>query len=128
MVPPNRLAPLTDAASTLRILGRKSRSAVAPNSAIAHSGCHSGQSGKSWYGCRKYFGALSVCTARSAVDRMRNTNHSSADRYAITPLMNTARCATCSPLSRKRRKFIRLPWHQRRSRDSSSTRFGGISS
>ena len=49
MVPPNRLAPLTDAASTLRILGRKSRSAVAPKSAIAHSGCHSGQSGKSWF-------------------------------------------------------------------------------
>ncbi|MNP57699.1 hypothetical protein D3C76_1525480 [compost metagenome] len=66
--------------------------------------------------------------ASNAVDSTRKKNHNGADRYDITPVRNTARCTGCMPLTRNRRKFIRLPWHQRRSRLSSSSRFGGNSS
>ncbi len=78
--PPKRLGPFAHSTSTLRILGRNSTVAVAENSAAAFSGCHSGQIGKSWRGCVKYSGAISVCLASSAVDSSRNRNHSGADR------------------------------------------------
>ena len=42
--------------------------------------------------------------------------------------MNTTRCAGCRPHVSMSRAFMRLPWHQRRSRFNSSMRFGGISS
>ncbi len=98
------------------------------NSATAFSGCHCGHSGYSWNGSRKYCGSIKVLVASNAVDSTRKKNHSGADRYDITPVRNTARCTGCMPLTRNRRKFIRLPWHQRRSRLSSSSRFGGSSS
>jgi len=43
-----------------------------------------------------------------AVARISASNQSGADRYAMTPVMNTARCAGCSPFIRNKRRFMRL--------------------
>ena len=82
-----------------RIFGRNSSRAVAstkPEGGSRRS--HSGQSGKSWRGCDEILRAdHGRARTTNAVDSTRDRNHSGADTYAMTPVMNTARCAGCSP-------------------------------
>jgi len=73
-------------------------------------------------------GPITVWSTMNTVESASERNQRGAETYVMIPVMNTARCAGCSPCHRNRRELMRFPWHQRRSRLSSSMRLGGISS
>ena len=56
-----------------------STTAVPARKPIAASTSHFGQIGKSWRGCRKYWGPITVWSTMNAVETTRDRNHSGAD-------------------------------------------------
>lgn len=126
--PPYSFVPLHQISKMLNNFGRNNSTIVEAKSAIASSGRHCGHTGNNCRGCRKYCGSVNACTTCNAVESARNINHSGAGEIRHHARQEHRTVNRVHTLHQNRRKFIRLPWHQRRSRFSSSSKLGGNSS